>query len=90
VALFVTERAVFRIGVDGLELIEIAPGLDLERDIIPNMGFRPQVARDLKQMDARIFDPRPMGLAAHVHGKARGYRSKRVAQWHEARRVAAK
>src|SRR6478752_1903819 len=48
VALFVTERAVFRIGVDGLELIEIAPGLDLERDIIPNMGFRPQVARDLQ------------------------------------------
>lgn len=90
VALFVTERAVFRIGAEGLELIEIAPGLDPERDVISNMGFRPRVARDLKQMDARIFDPRPMGLAAHVHGKTRGYRSKRVAQWHEARRVAAK
>ena len=89
-ALFVTERAVFRIGADGLELIEIAAGVDPERDIISNMGFRPRVARDLKQMDARIFDPQPMGLAAHVHGKARGYRSKRVAQWHEARRAAAK
>jgi len=90
VTLFVTERAVFRIGAEGLELIEIAPGLDPERDVISHMGFRPRVARDLKQMDARIFDPRPMGLAADVHGKARGYRSKRVAQWHEARRASAK
>ena len=71
-------------------MIEIAPGLDAERDVISNMGFRPRVARDLRIMDARIFAPGLMGLAAHVHGKARGYRSKRVAQWHEARKVAAK
>ena len=90
VALFVTERAVFRIGTDGLELIEIAPGLDPERDIIAHMGFRPVVSRELKQMDSRIFDPGLMGLAAHVYGKARRYRSKRVAQWHEARAEAAK
>ena len=45
VALFVTERAVFRIGADGLELIEIAPGLDAERDVIAHMGFRPAVAQ---------------------------------------------
>ena len=44
VALFVTERAVFRIGPDGLELIEIAPGLDAERDVIAHMGFRPAIA----------------------------------------------
>src|SRR5512141_1732315 len=40
-ALFVTERAVFRIGDEGLELIEVAPGLDAERDVIAHMGFRP-------------------------------------------------
>jgi propionate CoA-transferase len=90
VTLFVTERAVFRIGAQGLELIEVAPGIDAERDVIANMGFRPQVARDLRQMDARIFNPRPMGIAAEVRGKPRGYRSKRVAQWHAARKAAEK
>jgi propionate CoA-transferase len=90
VALFVTERAVFRVGADGLELIEVAPGIDLERDVIAQMGFRPRVAPDLKPMDARIFDASLMGLSAHVNGKPRGYRSKRVAQWHEARKGAAR
>ena len=90
VALFVTERAVFRIGAEGLELIEIAPGLDPERDVIASMGFRPVVSRELRSMDMRIFGPGLMGLAAHVHGKARGYRSSRVAQWHEGRNRAAK
>jgi propionate CoA-transferase len=84
-ALFVTERAVFRIAAEGLELIEIAPGIDAERDVIAQMGFRPRIARDLKPMDARIFDPALMGLAVHVHAKPRGYRSERVAQWHAAR-----
>lgn len=86
VAIFVTERAVFRIGADGLELIEIAPGLDVERDVIAHMGFRPSVAKDLKQMDARIFEPGLMGLGADVNSKSRRYRSQRVAQWHEARK----
>jgi len=89
VTLFVTERAVFRVGSDGLELIEIAPGLDAERDVIAHMGFRPRVTRDLRVMDARIFDPRKMDLAAHVHSKPQRYRSPRVAQWHEARKAAA-
>ena len=84
-ALFVTERAVFRVGPKGLELIEIAPGVDVERDVIFNMGFHPLVSRDLKTMDARIFRPRLMGLSADIHAKPRAYRSVRVAQWHEGR-----
>ncbi len=90
VALFVTERAVFRVGADGLELIEIAPGLDPERDVIAHMGFRPHVARDLKLMDPRIFDPGRMGLAAELRAKPHRYGSPRVAQWHEARKTAAR
>ena len=85
VALFVTERAVFRVGAKGLELTEIAPGLDAERDVIAHMGFRPLVSRDLKVMDARIFNPARMGLSADIHAKPRGFRSPRVAAWHEAR-----
>src|SRR5438034_6608086 len=90
IALFVTERAVFRVGTHGLELIEIAPGLDAERDVIAHMGFRPRVAPDLRGMDARIFDPLRMDLAAHVHGKPHRYRSARVQQWHESRRARAR
>jgi len=85
VVLFVTERAVFRIGASGLELIEIAPGLDAERDVIAHMGFRPAVARNLATMDARIFAPGLMGLASLVHAKPPRYRSPRVQRWHEAR-----
>jgi propionate CoA-transferase len=85
VTLFVTERAVFRVGPEGLELCEIAPGLDVERDVIAKMGFRPVVSRDLKPMDPRIFLPRPMGLSADIRAKPRAYRSQRLAKWHEAR-----
>jgi len=90
VALFVTERAVFRIGAQGLELVEIAPGIDAERDVIANMGFRPKVAAELRRMDARIFAPGLMGLAAHVGVKPRGYRSARVAKWHADRQSGTK
>ncbi|MEO1092931.1 MAG: acyl CoA:acetate/3-ketoacid CoA transferase, partial [Pseudomonadota bacterium] len=60
--LFVTERCVFRLTVQGLELIEIAPGIDLERDILAHMSFRPMVNDDPKLMDASIFGPQPMDL----------------------------
>ncbi len=60
VALYVTERCVFRLIAGGLELIEIAPGVDLESDILAHMDFRPKVSGDLKLMDARIFDAEPI------------------------------
>ncbi|SEO15768.1 propionate CoA-transferase [Duganella sp. CF517] len=63
-ALFVTERCVFKLvldgGMSGLELIEIAPGVDLERDILAQMDFKPSISAQLKLMDARIFAPLPM------------------------------
>ncbi len=64
--LYVTERAVFRLGADGPELIEIAPGSDLEGDVIGAMGFRPHVSPELKLMDAALFNDGPMGLAGRL------------------------
>lgn len=69
--LFVTERAVFRSSAQGLELIEIAPGIDLERDVLAQMEFRPAISSDLREMDARIFRDEPMGLAQRLKPRTR-------------------
>ena len=63
--LYVTERAVFELKPDGLYLTEIAPGVDIEKDVIAQMEFTPRIAPDLKVMPACIFENRLMGLAEH-------------------------
>ncbi|MGF6291205.1 acyl CoA:acetate/3-ketoacid CoA transferase [Paraburkholderia youngii] len=63
--LYITERCVFELCAEGMELIEIAPGVDLERDILARMDFAP-ILRSPKQMDERIFLPEPMGLRSNV------------------------
>jgi len=60
--LYVTERCVFRLTTAGMQLIEIAPGIDLQRDILDQMQFAPAIADPLPEMDARIFQSDPMGL----------------------------
>ena len=60
---YVTERCVFKLEAQGLRLSEIAPGVDIERDILPHMAFQPLVG-DVREMDARIYRPKPMGLSA--------------------------
>lgn len=62
---YVTRRCVFRRARGGLALIEVAPGIDIERDILPHMDFQPIVG-DYCEMDARIFNPNPMGLEAEL------------------------
>lgn len=59
--LYVTERCVFQLTPQGLELTEIAPGVDVERDILAHMDFRPTI-KNLLPMDPRIFQPEPMKL----------------------------
>jgi propionate CoA-transferase len=60
--LYVTERCVFALRPDGLELIEVAPGIDIERDILALMDFKPIIRRDPLLMDSRIFRDGPMEL----------------------------
>jgi propionate CoA-transferase len=59
--LYVTERAVFALGPEGVVLKEIAPGIDLEKDILQQMDFKPVVG-DYKLMDERIFKAEKMGI----------------------------
>jgi propionate CoA-transferase len=64
--LYVTERCVFALGPEGLELREVAPGIDIERDILARMDFKPLMREPPDLMDARIFREEPMGLRDHL------------------------
>ena len=60
--LYITERCVFRLTPEGMELTEIAPGVDLQKDILDMMNFKPIIKNHPVLMDKRIFRPEPMGL----------------------------
>jgi propionate CoA-transferase len=67
--LFVTERAVFK-PVDGvLQIIEIAPGIDLDKDVLAYINFDVDVGEKLVEMDNRLFLPEKMGLGEDIKGK---------------------
>jgi hypothetical protein len=71
----ITEHRRYRLPTSGNQTT-----VDLERDIVAHMAFRPAIAADLKLMDARLFMPGPMGLAQDLAGKAPVERSGRLAR----------
>jgi len=60
--LYVTERALYELGTNGLVLREVAPGVDLERDVLGVMAFRPEVPGSIRSMDEALFRLEAMGL----------------------------
>ena len=64
---YVTERCVLRRTADGVELTEVAPGMDVELDILAHMDFKP-ILRDPRPMDSRLFRDEPMGLERQLLG----------------------
>ena len=60
---YVTERCVFRLQSEGSQLVEVTPGIDIERDVLAHMAFRPLIG-EVALMDPHIYRSKPMGLAA--------------------------
>jgi len=64
--LYVTERAVFELKPGGLTLIEVAPGIDIKRQVLDQMDFKPLISDEIRVMDNRIFRKEPLGLAMRM------------------------
>ena len=67
--LYITDRCVFRLTREGLVLTEIAPGIDLQTQILDLMEVKPIVSENLKEMDPAIFAEAPIGLRALLEGR---------------------
>ncbi len=71
---YVTERCVMKLGLDGIVVTEVAPGIDVERDVLGQTEFPLQVSPDLRLMDERLFRREPMGLTLPGPSDGRGVR----------------
>jgi propionate CoA-transferase len=60
--LYVTERCVLRLEAEGVTVVELAPGIDLKRDVLAQAEFPMRVAPDLRKMDPALFHPAPINL----------------------------
>lgn len=70
--IFITERAVFRLEEGEMTLVEVAPGIDVEKDIVGLMDFKPKISPNLKLMAAELFLPKWGQLKATLEGKRKG------------------
>lgn len=75
---FVTERALFQLLPEGMTLLEIAPGVDLQRDVLDQMDFAPVVAENLGEMDPALFRPEPFGLRRSIEANTEAYERARA------------
>jgi propionate CoA-transferase len=66
---YVTERAVFELSADGVVLTEIAPGLDLDKDVLAHMDFKPPISAQLKEIDHRAYRSEAMCLLLTGEGE---------------------
>ena len=67
--IFVTERAVFQLKDHGIEISEVAPGIDIEKDVLSQIRFSIRVPKTVKLMDHRIFLDGPMGIRDEIISK---------------------
>lgn len=63
---YITERAVFKLVENELSLIEVAPGIDIQKAILDKMEFKPRIATEIKEMDPRIFDRKIMNIKSEI------------------------
>lgn len=73
----VTERAVFQLVPEGVMLREIAPGIDLQSQVLDLMDFTPIISDDLKKMDTFLFSEGPMGIKEWILKKRKNQRNRR-------------
>ena len=64
--MYVTERAVFKLSGTELVLVETAPGIDIDKDILEKMEFKPRMATEIKEMDKRLFSKSTMNLKRDI------------------------
>lgn len=69
--MYVTDRAVFRLTTRGLELFEVAAGVDLQRDVLEQIEFPVRISPNLRTMEPRLFCEEPMQLGAEFRARRR-------------------
>jgi propionate CoA-transferase len=74
--MYVTDRAVFRLEPGGMQVVEVAAGVDLEKDVLARIGFPVRVPRAPQRMDPRLFRSEPMGIGGEFRGRS-GARARR-------------
>jgi propionate CoA-transferase len=75
--MYVTDRAVFRLGSGGIEVVEVALGVDLEKDVLACIGFPVGVPAPPRPMDPRLFRTDPMVILAEFQGRPSPRRRRR-------------